>query len=103
MNTNNNYTTARTALRENIKRLVAIRRQGGRIDPRLCWPERQLLFSLVYEMVCESPEYDPTRDMQVQWAGFFLRVCSAWPHEKYPNEEAVLQLIEPLAQISHAI
>jgi hypothetical protein len=103
MNATTTENAARTALRENIKRLAGIRRKGGRIDPRLCWPERQLLFSLVHGMVCESPEYDPTRDAQVLWAGFFLRICSAWPYEVFPDEEAVLQLIEPLAEISHAI
>jgi hypothetical protein len=91
-------TEARAALRGNIKRLAALRRDGLRVPYREVWPERQLLFSLVHGMVCATSGYSPMGDMQLQWANWFLDWCER-PKEagSFLHEEAALMLILEVA------
>ena len=84
---------ARTALRENVKRLARLRESGGRIEREKVHFERMLLFSLVHGLVCAMPSYSPMQDMQLKWVDWFLDFCQGEKVEDFEFEEAMLFLI----------
>lgn len=84
---------ARKALRGCIKRYARHRVAGESLPAAMCWPERQLLFSLVHEMVCQSRGYDPLLDGQLRWASWFLRRCEEPVSSALENEDAWLMMI----------
>jgi len=86
---------ARLALREYVKRHARARASREMLPWGMVAPERQLLWSLVHELVCQDTGYDPDLDQQVRWVCFYLRFCAAriGSLESYGNEDAVLLLI----------
>lgn len=85
--------TARHLLRENIRRLARLRTEKRKVPAAMVHMERQLLFSLVHRMVCETSGYSPMTDAHVRWADNFLDRCADPKFAVIEHEEAILTLI----------
>lgn len=84
---------ARARLRGCMRRYARMRMHGERLPAQVAWAERQLLFSLVHEMVCQCRDYDPALDAWLRWACWYLRFCEDHGHPAFPGEDAMLLLI----------
>lgn len=84
---------ARLRLRECVKRHARSRVAAERVPARMVHAERQLLFSLVHEYVCQCSGYDPLLDGQLAWACWYLRWCEGEAASFYIHEDAQLMLI----------
>lgn len=86
---------ARSLLRKHVLRLADFRQQKIMIPASECWGEREILFSLVHQLVSSSQGYDPMLDPTISWASWYLRYCENFGKSTQPfvNEEAVLFFI----------